>query len=93
MKIPSIAVRGDTVVIDGVEITEEDLLITEMAINSRTVIFHIEFSQPVGQGVVKRSEVVKLLSVRRRQVAGSASWSESSASTGDGASSGAEAGD
>ena len=53
MKIPSIAVRGDTVVIDGVEITEEDLLITEMAINSRRVIFHIEFSQPVGQGVVK----------------------------------------
>ena len=53
MKIPSIAVRGDTVVIDGVEITEKDLLITEMAINSRTVIFHIEFSQPVGQGVAK----------------------------------------
>ena len=53
MKIPSIAVRGHTVVIDGVEITEEDLLITEMAINSRTVIFHIEFSQPVGQGVAK----------------------------------------
>lgn len=53
MKIPSIAVRGDTVVIDGVEITEEGLMITEMAINSRTVIFHIEFSQPVGQSVVK----------------------------------------
>ena len=53
MKIPSIAVRGDTAVIDGVEITEEDLLITEMAINSRTIIFHIEFPQPVGQGVVK----------------------------------------
>ena len=52
MKIPSIAVRGDTVVIDGVEITEEDLL-TGMAINSRPVIFHIEFSQPVGQGVAK----------------------------------------
>ena len=53
MKIPSIAVRGDTVVIDGVEITEEDLLITEMAIYSRPVIFHIEFSQPVGQEVAK----------------------------------------
>ena len=71
MKIPSIAVRGDTVVIDGVEITEEDLLITEMAINSRPVIFHIEFSQLVGQGRTNRSdfEVVELLSLRRKQVA------------------------